>query len=101
MIGCENIVNLNIGIPVDDTVARIIKKVDSKWMNDVFINLINEIREFNGRELIAIDGKTLCHSFEKDVMSAFHSVTVWNLKGLCCRKNAQLVIKMSKRQYWK
>lgn len=66
------------GIPVDDTIARIVKKVDPKALNDIFINFINEIRAAQGHELIAIDGKTLRHSFNQATKDALHSITVWS-----------------------
>jgi len=44
-----------------------------------FIHWVNELRRYEGKEQIAIDGKTLCHSFNNsDRMSALHSVTVWS-----------------------
>lgn len=40
---------------------------------------MNELRRFEGKEQIAIDGKTLRHSFtDGDRMTALHSVTVWS-----------------------
>lgn len=66
------------GIPVDDTIARVVKKLDPKWLNDIFLNFINEIRAAQNRELIAIDGKTLRQSFNQETQSALHSITVWS-----------------------
>lgn len=40
---------------------------------------MNELRRYEGKEQISIDGKTLRHSFDNgDRMSALHSVTVWS-----------------------
>ncbi|MDP0174326.1 ISAs1 family transposase, partial [Glaesserella parasuis] len=66
------------GIPVDDTIARVIKRIEPQAFNEVFLNFINEIRTQQGREVIAIDGKTLRHSFNPETQSALHSVTVWS-----------------------
>lgn len=66
------------GIPVDDTLARIIRRIDLIQLNDVFINFINGIRKVEGKELIAIDGKTLRHAFEDSTQNALHSITVWS-----------------------
>lgn len=44
-----------------------------------FISWVNELRRFEGKEQIAIDGKTLRHTFtDGDRMTALHSVTVWS-----------------------
>ncbi|MCT8747097.1 ISAs1 family transposase, partial [Glaesserella parasuis] len=66
------------GIPVDDTIAHVIKHIEPQAFNEVFLNFINEIRTQQGREVIAIDGKTLRHSFNPETQSALHSVTVWS-----------------------
>lgn len=66
------------GIPVDDTIARIIRRIDPAQLNDIFLNFINEIRKVEGKELIAIDGKTLRHSFDGETQNALHSITVWS-----------------------
>ncbi len=66
------------GIPVDDTIARIISALVPEEFTKSFINWVNEIRRFEGREQISFDGKTLRRSFDGDRMSALHSVTVWS-----------------------
>ncbi|MFW9273511.1 ISAs1 family transposase, partial [Glaesserella parasuis] len=55
-----------------------IKHIEPQAFNEVFLNFINEIRTQQGREVIAIDGKTLRHSFNPETQSALHSVTVWS-----------------------
>ena len=66
------------GIPVDDTIARLIRAIEPEKMNQAFINWVNEVRKEQGREQIAIDGKTLRHSFQGDHGSALHSITAWS-----------------------
>ena len=67
------------GIPVDDTIARIISALVPEEFTKCFIDWVNELRRFEGKEQIAIDGKTLRHSFtDGDRMTALHSVTVWS-----------------------
>ncbi|WP_234886406.1 transposase family protein, partial [Glaesserella parasuis] len=39
------------GIPVDDTIARVIKRIEPQAFNEVFLNFINEIRTQQGREV--------------------------------------------------
>jgi len=67
------------GIPVDDTIARIISALNPEIFTKCFIGWVNELRRHEGKEQIAIDGKTLRHSFSNgDRMTALHSVTVWS-----------------------
>jgi predicted transposase YbfD/YdcC len=66
------------GIPVDDTIARIIRVVCPKQLNQAFLNWVNEIRVETGKPQIAIDGKTLRHSYDGDKHTALHSITAWS-----------------------
>lgn len=67
------------GIPVDDTIARIISALVPEEFTKCFIDWVNELRRYEGKEQIAIDGKILRHSFTNgDRMTALHSVTVWS-----------------------
>jgi predicted transposase YbfD/YdcC len=67
------------GIPVDDTIARIISALVPEEFTKSFIDWVNELRRYEGKEQISIDGKTLRRSFDNgDRMSALHSVTVWS-----------------------
>lgn len=54
------------GIPVDDTIARIIRAIEPAQFNKAFLNWVNEIRLSTGQAQIAIDGKTLRHSYDGD-----------------------------------
>lgn len=66
------------GIPVDDTIARIIRAISPEEFNRAFINWVNEVRTEKGQEQIAIDGKTLRHSFDGERHTALHSITAWS-----------------------
>ncbi len=66
------------GIPVDDTIASIIRVIYPKQLNQVFLNWVNEVRVGTGKPQIAIDGKTLCYSYDGDNHTALHSITVWS-----------------------
>ncbi|MDQ7072371.1 MAG: ISAs1 family transposase [Gammaproteobacteria bacterium] len=68
----------NNGIPVDDTIARIIRAIEPEQFNRAFINWVNEVRSEKGQEQIAIDGKTLRHSFDGERHTALHSITAWS-----------------------
>jgi len=65
------------GIPVDDTIARLIRAIEPTKMTECFISWVNEMRRHKGHEFIAIDGKTLRHSFEAAPKNALNSITVW------------------------
>ena len=47
------------GVPVDDTIARIISSLEPNALLTSFISWVNEIREDQGQPVIAFDGKTL------------------------------------------
>ena len=66
------------GIPVDDTLARIIRAIEPAQLNQAFINWVNEERRETGKEQIAIDGKTLRGSRDTEQHSALHSITAWS-----------------------
>ncbi len=65
------------GIPVDDTIARIISALEPEGLLQCFMSWVNEIRRTQGQSVIAFDGKTLCHSFDGDRKTALHSVSAY------------------------
>ena len=65
------------GIPVDDTIARIISSLEPEALLSCFIAWVNEVREKNNQSVIAFDGKTLRHSFDGDRKTAIHSVSAY------------------------
>lgn len=64
------------GIPVDDTIARTIRALDPEQVTACFIDWVNEVRQQQGQALIAIDGKTLRHSYEESPRDALHAINV-------------------------
>ncbi|EBX2067715.1 ISAs1 family transposase [Salmonella enterica subsp. enterica serovar Java] len=58
--------------------ARLIRAIEPEKMNQMFIDRVNEIHQAQGHEQIAIDGKTLRHSYLGDHGSALHSITAWS-----------------------
>ena len=42
------------------------------------MNWVNEVRVETGKPQIAIDGKTLRHSYDGDKQTALHSITAWS-----------------------
>ena len=65
------------GIPVDDTIARVVRAIDPAQFNRAFLSWVNEVRQALGQEQIALDGKTLRRSHDGDKQAALHSITAW------------------------
>ena len=65
------------GIPVDDTIARVVRALDPAQFNRAFLGWVNEVREASGQEQIALDGKTLRRSHDGEKQAALHSITAW------------------------
>ena len=67
------------GIPVDDTLARVMRKLDTKAFQSHFIQWMQSVTETTSGSVIAIDGKTLCGSHNRrDGKSAIHMVSAWS-----------------------
>lgn len=67
------------GIPVDDTIARVMRKLNTKQFANCFTRWIQAVTEATNRDVIAIDGKTLRRSFNtEDTKSAIHMVSAWS-----------------------
>ncbi|MBM7457239.1 putative transposase YbfD/YdcC [Oceanisphaera litoralis] len=66
------------GLPVHDTIARIISALDPAEFQQCFIHWAQSVNERTGSELIAIDGKTLRGSYNReDRRSAIHMVSAF------------------------
>ena len=67
------------GIPSHDTIARVMSILDPDTLNQCFISWVNQIRDHQDLQIIAIDGKTLKHSYQSstDKLSALHSVSAY------------------------
>jgi predicted transposase YbfD/YdcC len=66
------------GTPSDDTFRRIFTALDPKAFVECFIAHVRSIRPDLSDELIAIDGKTLRHSFGQDgPESSLHLISAW------------------------
>jgi len=71
-------VPLENGIPVDDTIARVISGLSVKGFQDCFQSWINSVSEVTDGECIAIDGKTLRRSYNRRTSKkALHMVSAW------------------------
>jgi predicted transposase YbfD/YdcC len=69
------------GIPVDDTIARVISALVPEQFLDCFVSWVNEIRSAEGKDVLAIDGKTLRRSHSGNRSSALHMVSVWSCQN--------------------
>lgn len=70
------------GIPSHDTIGNLFSRLDPKQFQDCFLRWINELFDFSGGEIIAIDGKTLRHSYDTAAgRPAIHMVSAWACKN--------------------
>lgn len=52
------------GIPSHDTIARLFARLSPEQLQESFLSWINTIAHITEGEVIAIDGKTLRHSYD-------------------------------------
>ena len=66
------------GIPSHDTFARVFERIDPQQFQNCFLSWIKSINKITEGEVIAIDGKTLRHSYDKGKdKGAIHMVSAW------------------------
>lgn len=66
------------GAPSDDTFRRVFTAIDPKEFNQCFIEFVNDLHPDLGQQLIAIDGKSLRHSFDTDTdQRPLHLISAW------------------------
>ncbi|HHE3045604.1 TPA: ISAs1 family transposase, partial [Escherichia coli] len=78
------------GIPVNDTIARVVSCISPAKFHECFINWMRDCHSSDNKDVIATDGKTLRHSYDKSrrrgaihVISAFstmHSLVIGQIK---------------------
>ncbi|EII56632.1 hypothetical protein EC33884_2028 [Escherichia coli 3.3884] len=78
------------GIPVHDTIARVVSCISPAKFHECFINWMRDCHSSDDKDVIAIDGKTLRHSYDKSrrrgaihVISAFstmHSLVIGQIR---------------------
>ena len=67
------------GIPVDDTIARVMRKLNTKQFASCFTGWVQSVAKATNGDVIAIDGKTLRRSFNRsDGKSPIHMVSAWS-----------------------
>jgi predicted transposase YbfD/YdcC len=66
------------GIPVDDTIARVMRRLNTKAFQQVFISWMKGVHKATEGKVIPIDGKTLRRSHNKKLgQSAIHMVSAF------------------------
>lgn len=74
------------GIPSHDTLGDFFSRVDPLQLQECFLKWVNEVFNFSGGEIIAIDGKTLRSSYDSaSNRKAIHMVNAW-----ACQNNIVL-----------
>jgi len=73
------------GIPSHDVLSKLFARLDTKTFNQCFIDWINSISEITENEVIAIDGKTIRKSNDKNrSKSAYHMVSAYASDNRVC-----------------
>jgi predicted transposase YbfD/YdcC len=66
------------GIPSHDTLGRVFARLDTEAFARCFLAWVAALRQTLGEEIIALDGKTLRHSFDRaSQKAAIHMVSAW------------------------
>lgn len=66
------------GVPVDDTFARLISNIDPAEFRDCFLGWMKAVHKLTCGEVVAIDGKTLRGSYNRDDrQSTIHMVSAY------------------------
>lgn len=70
------------GIPSHDTFGNVFAALSVSEFENCFLNWISAISEATSGEVIAIDGKTLCSSYDRSSKkAAIHMVSAWACKN--------------------
>lgn len=70
--------NFENGIPVDDTIARVISSLNPKELQRCFIDWMQDASGASQGKIISVDGKTVRRSFDKrNKKSAIHMVSAF------------------------
>lgn len=70
------------GIPVDDTIARVMSALNPKQFQSCFISWMKSASAVTEGDIVSIDGKTLRHSFDrKNSKRAIHMVSAFAKKN--------------------
>lgn len=74
----SRLLELPNGIPSHDTIARLLAVLNSAALQECFLSWVTEVAQLSAGEVIAIDGKTLRHSYDTGKSKgAIHMVSAW------------------------
>ena len=66
------------GIPSHDTFRRVLSRLDPDELTKAFVSWTTTLSDLSGGEIVAIDGKTLRHSYDQAAAKkAIHMVSAW------------------------
>ncbi len=72
------VLDLPHGIPAHDTFRRVLSHLDPDELTQCFMSWTAALSDFSGGDIVAIDGKTLRHSFDRAASkAAIHMVSAW------------------------
>jgi len=72
------VLDLPHGIPSHDTFRRVLSRLDPEELTECFIAWTGALSDLCGGDIVAIDGKTLRHSFDRAASkTAIHMVSAW------------------------
>ena len=94
----QSILELPNGIPSHDTIGNLFSCLDPKQLQGCFLKWVNAVFDFSDGEIIAIDGKTLRHSY--DIQRLIEALFTWLMLGLAridlCLANTKLMKNLMK-----
>lgn len=65
------------GIPDDKTLASLVTYLNPRMFNEIFINLLNDIRKMRGYPLIKVDRRVLYKQFTSETQASLYGITLW------------------------
>jgi predicted transposase YbfD/YdcC len=78
------------GIPSHDTINRVFSAMDSKVFGSYFIKWTQEICQLSNGDIVAVDGKTIRRSYDKNTcQSAIHIVSAYAQRDRLCLGQVQ------------
>ncbi len=72
------VLDLSPGIPSEDTIRRVLARLDPAAFEKALLGWMQAVQEVTAKRLVAIDGKTLRGSYNRqDGKAAIHMVSAW------------------------
>ena len=74
----QGFLDLPNGVPCSDTFARVFTRIDPEQFQDCFMDWVSSISRLTQGQVIAVDGKTLRRSHDRNSgKAAIHMVSAW------------------------